>query len=232
MSDNAETTKSNVGFMEHMTKMDDESKSLLMNMTQYAVLVSIPILALNYVTEIVFPEHEESKGNFELVVEILGEVVFTLISLFFINRLVTFVPTYSGTPMDSVNFMSIAILFVLSQSTCSCSELAKKLNALAKRIQKLWNGEEEEKPKKENVSVTRPITGLAQPIPTHQASRADYVNTQQNMATPPLLPPNEATSQANYGGPTISQQVEQQQMGGFEPMAANGVLGGSFGSAF
>ena len=87
------------------------------------------------------------------------------------------------------------------------------------------------KTKKENVSVTRPITGLAPAIPTHQASRADYINTQQNV-TPPLLPPNEATSQANYGGPTISQQVEQQQMGGFEPMAANGVLGGSFGSAF
>ena len=231
MSDNVEATKSNVGFMEHMTKMDDESKSLLMNMTQYAVLSLIPILALNYVTEIVFPEHEESKGNFELVVEILGELVFTLISLFFINRLVTFAPTYSGTPMTSVNFMTIAVLFVLIQATCNCSELAKKLNALAKRIQKLWNGEEEEKPKQENVSVTRPITGLTQPVPTHQASRADYVNTQQNV-TPPLLPTNEATSQANYGGPTINQQVEQAQMGGFEPMAANGVLGGAFGSAF
>tara|TARA_B100001057_G_scaffold495908_1_gene595979 strand:+ start:974 stop:1669 length:696 start_codon:yes stop_codon:yes gene_type:complete len=231
MSDNVETTKSNAGFMEHMTKMDDESKSLLMNMTQYAVLSTIPILALNYVTEIVFPEHEESKGNFELVVEILGELVFTLICLFFINRLVTFVPTYSGTPLTSVNFMTIALLFVLSQVTGNSSELGKKLNALAKRIQQLWGGEEEEKSKKENVSVTRPITGLTQPIPTHQTSRADYINTQQSV-TPPLLPTNEATSQANYGGPTISQQVEQQQMGSFEPMAANGVLGGSFGSSF
>ena len=77
MSDNVEATKSNVGFMEHMTKMDDESKSLLMNMTQYAILVSIPILALNYISEIVFPEHEESKGNFELVVEIVGSCFYT-----------------------------------------------------------------------------------------------------------------------------------------------------------
>ena len=46
----------------------------------------------------------------------------------------------------------------------------------------MWNGKEEpEQNSKENngknvVKVSQPITGMKQPQPTHQASRADYLN--------------------------------------------------------
>ena len=57
-------------------------------------------------------------------------------------------------------------------------------------MKNLWYGIEEKNQKvvvNNNVSITRPISGLPPAVPTHQVSRADYINTQENV-TPPLLP--------------------------------------------
>ena len=72
--DSKEVTKVNVGFIDHMTKMDEDTKSILMNTIQYALLSITPILGLQCIIETVFPEFEESKGNFELAVEIVGPI--------------------------------------------------------------------------------------------------------------------------------------------------------------
>ena len=97
-------------------------------------------------------------------------------------------------------------------------------------MKNLWYGVEEKKEIQENnnnVSITRPITGLGPSVPTHQASRADYVNTQENI-TPPLLPTS-STSQDIYNKPDNQEAFSPMQN---EPMAANGVLGGGFGSSW
>ena len=234
--DSKEIVKANIGFIEHMTKMDDETKSLLMNTVQYASLCVVPILGLQCVIDTVFPDYEESKGNFELAVEIFGQIVFTMIALFFIHRLICFIPTYSKEPLTSVNFITVAIIYILTTVYNKSDNLGKKLQALVKKCKKMWNGDDEDDLKKEqpnnnNVSITRPISGLPPAIPTHQASRADYVNTQANV-TPPLLPVS-STSQDMYGGPETPMQNAQEPFAPMnEPMAANGVLGGGFGSSW
>jgi len=229
--DSKEVTKANVGFIDHMTKMDDDTKSLLMNTIQYALLSITPILGLQCITETVFPEFEESKGNFELAVEIIGQVVFTMIALFFIHRLICFIPTYSKEPLSTINFLTVSLIYILITVYNKTDNLGKKLQSLVKKLKNLWYGvpDEDKKKKKENnnnVSITRPITGLSSGIPTHQASRADYVNTQENV-TPPLLPTS-STSQDMYNKPVQESFAPMQN----EPMAANGVLGGSFGSSW
>jgi hypothetical protein len=233
--DSKEVVKANVGFIEHMTKMDDEHKSLLMNTIQYALLCIVPILGLQCIIETVFPNFEDSKGNFELAVEIIGQMVFTLIALFFIHRLICFVPTYSKEPLSSINFLTVSIIYVLVTVYNKNDNLGKKMESLAKKCKNLWNGEEEEYAKQpENgggsVSISRPITGLPPAVPTHQASRADYVNTQANV-TPPLLPVS-STSQDTYNQPQQQQQQQEAFAPMSEPMAANGVLGGGFGSSW
>ena len=229
--DSKEVVKANAGFIEHMTKMDDETKSLLMNTMQYSALSLIPILGLQCAIDTVFPDFDESKGNFELAIEILGQLAFTMIALFFIHRLICFVPTYSKEPLNTINFITVALLYVLTTVYNKNDNLGKKLQALVKKCKKMWNGEEEEKPTKQqngNVSITRPISGLPPAVPSHQASRADYVNTQANV-TPPLLPVS-STSQDMYQQP--QQQEAFAPMMEQEPMAANGVLGGGFGSSW
>jgi len=221
-----EVTKVNVGFIDHMTKIDEDTKCLLMNTIQYALLSITPILGLQCIIETVFPEFEESKGNFELAVEIIGQVVFTMIALFFIHRLICFIPTYSKEPLSTINFLTVALIYILITVYNKTDNLGKKIQSLVKKIKNLWYGIEvvdNNERKEGNVSITRPITGLS--VPTHQASRADYVNTQENV-TPPLLPTS-STSQEIYNKP-IESFVPMQN----EPMAANGALGGGFGSSW
>lgn len=226
--DSKEVTKASVGFIDHMTKMDDDTKSLLMNTIQYTLLSITPILGLQSIIETVFPDFEESKGNFELTVEIIGQVVFTMIALFFIHRLICFIPTYSKEPLTTINFLTVALIYVFITVYNKTDNLGKKIQSLVKKMKNLWYGVEEvdKKERKEgNVSITRPITGLG--VPTHQASRADYVNTQENV-TPPLLPTS-STSQDIYNKPNVQESFAPMQN---EPMAANGALGGGFGSAW
>ena len=226
--DSKEVTKASVGFIDHMTKMDEDTKSLLMNTIQYTLLSITPILGLQCIIETVFPDFEESKGNFELTVEIIGQVVFTMIALFFIHRLICFIPTYSKEPLTTINFLTVALIYVFITVYNKTDNLGKKIQSLVKKMKNLWYGVEEvdKKERKEgNVSITRPITGLG--VPTHQASRADYVNTQENV-TPPLLPTS-STSQDIYNKPNVQETFAPMQN---EPMAANGALGGGFGSAW
>jgi len=228
--DSKEVTKVNVGFIDHMTKMDEDTKSILMNTIQYALLSITPILGLQCIIETVFPEFEESKGNFELAVEIVGQLVFTMVALFFIHRLICFIPTYSKEPLSTINFLTVALIYVLTIVYNKSDNLGKKIQSLVKKMKNLWYGidEVDKKEKKEdNVSITRPITGLSSAVPTHQASRADYVNTQENI-TPPLLPTS-STSQDIYNKPNVQETFAPMQN---EPMAANGALGGGFGSAW
>ena len=56
--DSKEVVKANAGFIEHMTKMDDETKSLLMNTMQYSALSLIPILGLQCAIDTVFPDFD------------------------------------------------------------------------------------------------------------------------------------------------------------------------------
>jgi hypothetical protein len=228
--DSKEVTKVNVGFIDHMTKMDEDTKSILMNTIQYALLSITPILGLQCIIETVFPEFEESKGNFELAVEIVGQLVFTMVALFFIHRLICFIPTYSKEPLSTINFLTVALIYVLTIVYNKSDNLGKKIQSLVKKMKNLWYGidEVDKKEKREdNVSITRPITGLSSAVPTHQASRADYVNTQENI-TPPLLPTS-STSQDIYNKPNVQETFAPMQN---EPMAANGALGGGFGSAW
>ena len=228
--DSKEVTKVNVGFIDHMTKMDEDTKSILMNTIQYALLSITPILGLQCIIETVFPEFEESKGNFELAVEIVGQLVFTMVALFFIHRLICFIPTYSKEPLSTINFLTVALIYVLTIVYNKSDNLGKKIQSLVKKMKNLWYGVDEvdkKERKEDNVSITRPITGLSSAVPTHQASRADYVNTQENI-TPPLLPTS-STSQDIYNKPNVQETFAPMQN---EPMAANGVLGGGFGSAW
>lgn len=228
--DSKEVTKVNVGFIDHMTKMDEDTKSILMNTIQYALLSITPILGLQCIIETVFPEFEESKGNFELAVEIVGQLVFTMVALFFIHRLICFIPTYSKEPLSTINFLTVALIYVLTIVYNKSDNLGKKIQSLVKKMKNLWYGVDEvdkKERKEDNVSITRPITGLSSAVPTHQASRADYVNTQENI-TPPLLPTS-STSQDIYNKPNVQETFAPMQN---EPMAANGVLGGGFGSSW
>ena len=243
----APTTSGNA-IVKHIFKFDDETKSNLMNLAQYTVLAIIPVAILQNISEKVFPEYDASKGTMELLAEILGQSLMTLLGLFFIHRIITAVPTFSGTAMGDVNLFSIIVVFLLS-SFMFDGKVEKKFKAVSERMMDLWDGKSEDDSDKKKqgkqqqhqhsggsrVSVSQPISRGG--MPTHSPSRADYLNSPnaQTSATQ-MLPPVQQQQEAPQ------QQAPQQlatQSGGqesysnlpLEPAPYNlGGGGGGFGS--
>ena len=117
------------------------------------------------------------------------------------------------------------MIIVLSIQT----KLGLKVNILFDRIVELWNGPSIDKKEgmKNKVNVSAPVS-------RHTPSQADYLdntNVQQNVFPPaPVATTRQNSVMESYdnmmGG---NNQMPDMNPG---PMAANGLLGGSFGSSF
>lgn len=226
-------------FYQHVLSFDDKSKSNLMNMLQYSILAVIPIVILNKIAKTYVPEADETKGSLEITAEIIGQISFIFIGMFFIHRLVTFLPTYSGEDYGDINMITFIIAFlmiVLSLQT----KLGEKVDILANRIISLWTGESEysniPQTNQKNVIVKQPIQRNnvdtnynyqmrdIQQVPVSQQQPG--TTSINNLPSPPGEPSQMYES-------TLNQQPSMQQQPNFdsmyqEPMAANDALGGGF----
>lgn len=163
LEETSKSISSNMGFFKHVFNFDDNSKAEIMNIIQYAVIALIPIVILNKVMQKYVPEAEEEKGSFELLAEILIQVIIMFLGILLINRIITYVPTYSGAkyPDFSVTYIILAALMItLSLQT----KLGEKISILADRVGDLWDGtsgddKKKKKGKKGTVKVSQPISG-------------------------------------------------------------------------
>ena len=219
------------GFMNHVFNFDTETKSNMMNIIQYLVLAIIPMSFYTHFVNNMMSEYDESKSNFEVTAEVLGHLLLTLLGLFFIDRIITFVPTYSGRNHGTFNIFSV-LLIILVFSHEANTKVGTKMKLLIERVSELWHGKKEEDGKKKKVNNS--VVNVSQPIsrggmPTHQASRADYLNSQNAMVSPTqMLPPanepqeesgagNNMYNSGGFNGLVNAQGPNSQN----EPMAAN-----------
>lgn len=230
-SDDSTTKKINNGFVNHVFNFDNDTKCELMNLLQYVVLAIIPISLYNYVVDSVIPEVDESKSNLEILAEVIGQLGLLVVGIFFIDRLITYVPTYSGRAFGSMNLFSVLLVFLVVAYE-SKTKVGIKTKILLNRLKELWEGkkhDEKDNKKKKDVSVvkvTQPISRAG--MPTHQPSRADYLNSHNQMVSPTqMMPPadevqtdngasNQMYNNGGFGGLQNANQV-----GMSEPMAAN-----------
>ena len=226
-----------VGFVQHVFNFDDDTKNSILNLSQYIVLAIIPVTILNRgIESLICQECDESKGNIELLAEILGQTLLLFLGIFFIHRLITFIPTYSGRAYGSLNLFNLVIFFFVMVYDLD-GNMGKKVKILMKRVEEIWGGAPAEAPKKDDkkqnvVTTSQPISGqLPQAQPTHQVSRADYVMQQQQMQAPQTAVQDSITGDSAYGGPHVDKPGVDPSMGIQEPMAANSVLGGGFGGS-
>ena len=239
--EDVETPKiKNNGFLNHVFNFDTETKSNLMNILQYLVLAIIPMSMYTHFVNDLMAEYDEKKSNIEVVAEVLGHLVLTLLGLFFIDRIITYVPTYSGRAHGTFNIFSVLMIILIFAYEAN-TKVGTKMKLLIERVSELWHGKkekEDDKKKKKNgvVKVSQPISRGG--APTHQASRADYLNSHNMMVSPTqMLPPAEESQQEDHGASN-----GMYNNGGFnglvnaqgpnmatEPMAANAALGGFSG---
>ena len=185
------STTESVSFFKHVFNFDDDTKSELLNISQYSLLSLVPVLMLNKTIQSVIPEADDSKRSFEILAEVIGQVVMMFTSIFFINRVITFIPTYSKVKYQEMNLFNIILGFlviVLSLQT----KLGEKVNILLDRLVDRWGGSSETNNQKKQGVQQGQKPGNAQ---VHQPSQADYIDTQNMLTQPQMNTPSMSNQQ-------------------------------------
>ena len=237
--------KESLGFVKFIFNMDEDNKAKLFNMLQYVLIAIIPVvLILKFVKDFI-PEADEKKSTIELLAESLGQVLFMFVCLWFVHKLIEYIPTYSGKSYSLFNESSFVLGFLLLLFTMQ-TKLGEKVHILWERLASLWGGGEDKnnyrsssrKGEGDVVRVTQPLSqglgaSLSQPYPTQG------VAPQNNLALglPPSMPtvPSGAATSFEAQQPSFNQPSAQNALqDNTGPMAANEAFGGSMfgGSAF
>jgi hypothetical protein len=192
----------------------------------------VPVIILNKSMQKYVPEADDRKGSVELLAEVLIQIVVMFFGLFFIHRLVTFVPTYSGAsyPDFNINFIILAVLMItLSLQT----KLGEKVSILTDRLQELWDGKPNKKNKKSGdstVKISQPLSGVQMGGDPSGGGYSDGTSINSLPQTQQL--PNYDNMVRNDSTPLVQAAVPGGGMEGFGPVAASEFLGGSFGSSW
>ena len=246
------------GFLKYVFNFDDPNKHALFNMMQYTSLSILPVLLLLKAVKHFIPEDDSSKGSIEILAESVGQLLFIMIAIWFINKAIYYIPTYSGTEYKGFNETNFILPFVIILATMQ-TKLGAKFQILIERALNKWHGREgyseysseEEQQKQQQqqqqqsdgggVRVTQPLSGM----PSY------------NTMAPNLLPADRRTTQMPQAMATKQVSKQQQPRTDFssmydtnnqtpmvgaaspgmgmmninEPMAAN-EMGGGWGTPF
>jgi hypothetical protein len=251
LDETSKNISSRMGFFKHVFNFDEESKAEIFNLIQYSTIALIPVVILNKAMQKYVPEADEEKGSFELLAEVMTQISVMFIGILLINRIITYVPTYSGIkyPDFSVTYIILAVLVItMSLQT----KLGEKVSILFDRVVELWDGKPEKntkKGKKGSVKISQPISGQQQ---THSSDNSSQMAMNQSLyggggggesqgtTSISQLPmtsggqsmPDYNTMHRNDSTPLVAAASPGDPFSGMI-MAANEALGGSaFGSNF
>jgi hypothetical protein len=237
----SKSVSSKTGFIKHVFNFEDDSKAEMLNIIQYSLLAIVPIILLNKLSQKYVPEADEEKGSFEILAEVIIQVLVIFLGLLLINRIITYVPTYSGVKYPEVSIICI-VLAVLMITLSLQTKLGEKVSILTDRLMELWDGSSKQDNRnakgkgKGNVKVSQPISGQSQ---NPMQSQMDAVS-QSLYSTPISQLPTSVPEQKSPDYNSMFQNTYTPMPGaatpgeGFqsmEPMAAN-AGGSAFGSAF
>ena len=208
----------------------------MLNIIQFAILAIIPVIILNKLMQRFVPEADEDKSSIEITAEVLGQIIVMFLVILIINRIITFIPTYSGEkyPEFSVTTIILPMLVViLSLQT----KLGEKVAILVDRLVELWEGRAGES-KTKNSKNGKSQVKVSQPISQNQNQTAMNQSLNSMGSTSiSSLPPVQTQQLPNYD--QMYQQDSTPLIGAaspgtenFEPAPANMGGGGAFGSAF
>ena len=209
-------------FLSHVFSTTEEGQAEFLNVIQYSSMGVVPIVMLNKIVQRFIPEADPEKSTLELLAEIFIQLTIMFCGAIIIHRAITYFPTYSGFKYENLTLTNVILAFLIIVLSIQ-TKLGLKVNILFDRVVELWNGPSTDETKqnvKQNVRVSQHTM--------HRPSQADNLDNSQ-MQGGSFPPAPVATARPDMG----QQQMAPQDMGmSFGPMAANGALGGSFGSAF
>jgi hypothetical protein len=221
-----ETRESNrKSFLSHVFSTTEEGKSEIFNVIQYSTMGVIPIVILNKLIQRFIPDADADKSSIEILIEIILQLIVMFCGIIIIHRIITYVPTYSGFKYDNLILTNVILGFLIIVLSIQ-TKMGIKVNILVDRVNELWNGPSYAEDKKANV---RSNVRVSQPITQHASSQADYLDHSgmQSGVFPPA--PQSTVKQSTDGYDHMMRaSAANEMMPG--PMAANSLLGSSFGS--
>ena len=189
------------GFFKHVFNFDEESKCEILNIIQYAVLSLVPIIILNKIMQKYVPEADDEKKSIEILAEVLAQVIFMFLGIFFIHRIITSLQT----------------------------KLGEKISILVDRLVELWEGPKDTKKGKNgngngNVKVSQPIS---QNQLTMNQSLNSMGSTSINSLPPPQMQQMPSYDQTPQGSAQVMESFEPEAAnGGFS--AFGSAFGGNW----
>jgi hypothetical protein len=210
-------------FLNHVFSGTEEGKAEILNVVQYAGMGVVPIVILNKLIQRFIPEADTDKSSLELLAEIFIQLVVMFCGIIVVHRMITYFPTYSGFKYENLTLTSVVLAFLIIVLSIQ-TKLGIKVNILVDRANELWNGSSSDELNiRKNVRVSAPMSA-------HVPSQADFLDNSQvqNDMFPPAPVATARPSKSNTDSLNRNNDFGS-YMG---PMAANSVLGGSFGSMF
>lgn len=231
-------------FLKYVFNFDEDSKSELLNILQFALIGIIPVTILIKLLEKYIPESDDKKGSIEILAEIVIQIICLLVGLFFVIRVIMYFPTFSGIDYPQLTILTCTITLLVSMISME-SHLTDKINILLERLYELWEGKTADKKKKttsttnSNVKVSQPISQrpiLNSQLPNRQSNYNDGTSinslpTQDMTGASQQQLPNYNAMYRNDSTPLVDAATPGQTNEGFshEPMAASDALGGGWG---
>jgi len=119
-------------FFSHVFNFETESRNEMVNIIQYIVISIIFISILNKVVKQNLPEVDKDKGSIAIFTEVSIECIVLFLGMLFIHRIITFIPTVSGSKYADQNLITVILptLVIL----LSMSSLGEKINILIDRF--------------------------------------------------------------------------------------------------
>lgn len=226
------------GFLKNVFMIDKTEKGYLMNIVQYTLLAIVPVLVILKLLKNYVPDVDDEKGSIIMSTEVIVELLFIMIAIYFIHRIIIYIPTYSGSEYGNVDLTNIIIMFLFIIFTMQ-TKLGEKVQILIERLVDVFEGKKSLKDSsKENnsnasgVKVIQPISNqfisnptieqmLTPQMTNNKAQTTEYSLQQQNS-------PNFNNMYAGPDTPLVGAATPSDST--MEPMAANSFGGGSFGS--
>ena len=221
-----ETRESNhKSFLSHVFSTTEEGKSEIFNVIQYSTLGVIPIVILNKLVQRFIPDADADKSSIEIIIEVVLQLIVMFCGIIIIHRMITYIPTYSGFKYDNLILTNVILGFLIIVLSIQ-TKMGIKVNILVDRLNELWNGPSYVEDKKANV---RSNVRISQPISQHTSSQADYLDHSgmQSGVFPPAPQSTVMQPTDGYDHMMRASAVNEMMPG---PMAANSLLGSSFGS--
>jgi hypothetical protein len=218
-------------FFNQVFSTTEEGKAEILNVVQYSLMGVVPIVLLNKLIQRFIPEADPDRSSLEILVEIFIQIIVMFCGIIVIHRMIVFAPTYSGFKYESLTLTNVILAFLIIVLSIQ-TKLGIKVNILADRVVDLWEGTGSGD-RKDNVKKN---VRVSQPTSRHSPSQADYLDNSQ-VQSGSFPPAPVATTRQN----TVMDSYDQMMPGRggvndyasmMGPMAANSVLGGSFGASF